>query len=284
MLPTGYSLGPMTETETRELSMWAEAEGWNPGLSDVAVAWAWQPQSFIALRRAGELVGGGSIVRHSPHHGFMGLFIVKPEFRGTGLGRELWFARRDLLLDRLSESATIGMDGVLDLVPFYHQGGFRKAWQDIRFEGVAQGEFNARVIDDRPKASILDAFDQEHFPAPRSEFLDRWLSAPGVMSASIFDKGTLVGFGALRPCTRGYKFGPVHARDASIAHALIEHLQHRVSGAFVQIDVPDLNRSGIRLAESFGFESVFACARMYFGPKPDLPIGQIFGVTSFEFG
>jgi hypothetical protein len=32
------------------------------------------------------------------------------------------------------------------------------------------------------------------------------------------------------------------------------------------------------MSESFG------CARMYFGAAPELPVGNIFGVTSFEFG
>lgn len=44
----------------------------------------------------------------------MGLFIVDPKYRGQGLGRKLWYARRDHLLSRLQPNATIGLDAVDD--------------------------------------------------------------------------------------------------------------------------------------------------------------------------
>ena len=52
----------------------------------------------------------------------------------------------------------------------------------------------------------------------------------------------------------------------------------------MQLDVPEPNDSGMRLATEFGLKEIFGCARMYHGPPPSLPIHQIFGVTSFEFG
>ena len=36
--------------------------------------------------------------------------------------------------------------------------------------------------------------------------------------------------------------------------------------------------------KSSALKEVFGCARLYHGRAPDLPIGNIFGVTSFEFG
>ena len=58
----------------------------------------------------------------------------------------------------------------------------------------------------------------------------------------------------------------------------------RVAGKQVQLDVPEPNDTGIRLASALGLIEVFGCARMYYGVPPNLPIEQIFGVTSFEFG
>ena len=57
-----------------------------------------------------------------------------------------------------------------------------------------------------------------------------------------------------------------------------------IPGEQVQLDVPEPNRDGIGLAMKFGLTEVFGCARMYHGAAPDLPIKNIFGVTSFEFG
>ena len=61
-------------------------------------------------------------------------------------------------------------------------------------------------------------------------------------------------------------------------------LMARVSGSRVQLDVPEPNGAGLRLARARGLAESFGCARMYHGRDPGLPIEEIFGVTSFEFG
>lgn len=274
----------MTTSEASILSGWAEREGWNPGRSDIALAQQWQPEAFIALRQRDQLVGGGSIVSYGRSYGFMGLFIVEESFRGLGLGRALWIERHRRLRDRLADNAPVGMDGVLDLVPFYEQGGFRTDWHDVRFQGEAVGEPVPGVVNELPGLDQLCAYDRDHFPTDRCEFLQRWLSASGVMTATMYDSQHIVGFAALRPCVVGFKFGPVHAHHPRIASALIRHLMARVPGATVQIDVPDLNTSGVQLAEEMGLRPIFSCARMNDRPTPQVAVKKIFGVTSFEFG
>src|SRR5215470_5930351 len=93
---------------------------------DVLVDWA-DAEGFVAAEVDGRLVGGGSIVSYDGRFGFMGFFIVAPAHRGQGLGRRLWIHRRDALLARLDPGASIGMDGVLEMEPFYARGGFAPA-------------------------------------------------------------------------------------------------------------------------------------------------------------
>lgn len=281
----GLRLGPMRWDEAVLLSDWAAAEGWNPGLADVEVAWAVDPAAFIAVRRGEELVAGGTIFSHSARFGFMGLFIVRNDHRGAGLGRRLWHYRRDRLIGRLASRSAIGMDGVLDMVPFYARGGFRLAYRDVRFEGIASGDRRSDVVDLSAFgfAAVAD-LDQRFFPVPRPDFLRRWVSQPGSHTAGIIEDGRLVGFGMLRPCRVGYKFGPVLAERDDLGGRMIEHLMGCVAGDQVQLDVPEPNGAALRLAASLGLRESFACARMYLGEVPDLPIGGVFGVTSFEFG
>jgi hypothetical protein len=103
---------PMRRDELDVLVGWAADEGWNPGRTDADIFWGTDPNGFIAAELDGELIGGGSIVDHGGSYGFMGFFIIRPDKRGHGLGGELWFRRRDLLLERLGPGATIEMDGV----------------------------------------------------------------------------------------------------------------------------------------------------------------------------
>ena len=154
-------------------------------------------------------------------------------------------ARRDLLLDRLSPGASIGMDGVEAMVPFYQRGGFRLSQRDRRFQftgrnGAAHtGLFPAR---DLPFAD-LSAFDADHFPAPRPTFLASWLSQPGVVS-----------------------------------------LAAAAPGEDLLIDVPERNLAALAMVHRWGMREVFGCARMYLGDPPSLPAEEIFGVTTFELG
>ena len=136
-LPPNLSIGPMTRAEVDTLGDWAAAEGWNPGLSDLAIAWDTDPDAFVALRDGGTLAGGGSIFSYGGAFGFMGLFIMRADLRRQGLGAVLWRWRRDRLIARLKPGATIAMDGVFDMAPFYERGGFKSAFRDIRYQGLA---------------------------------------------------------------------------------------------------------------------------------------------------
>ncbi|MBP8290480.1 MAG: GNAT family N-acetyltransferase, partial [Chromatiaceae bacterium] len=85
----------MTCPEVDELVNWATREGWNPGRHDAERFWATDPDAFIASDLDGDLIGGGAITAYQGDFGFMGFFIVRPEFRGQGLGNSLWHARRE---------------------------------------------------------------------------------------------------------------------------------------------------------------------------------------------
>ena len=179
-LPANLFLGPMRRDEADILADWAADESWNPGKADIAIAWDTDHDAFIALRKGDDLVGGGTIFSYDKLFGFMGLFIIRRDLRGGGLGRQLWTYRLKRLQTRLAPGASIGMDGVFAMVPFYERGVFRFAYKDIRFQGIAQGTQDTDVQRLDPSAfSIVDWFDRSHFPAPRTSFLQRWMFQAG---------------------------------------------------------------------------------------------------------
>ena len=285
MIPDGFAIGPMREDEISQLEDWSAREGWNPANGDLERVWAFDPAAFIALRKGDELVGGGSIVSYGGQFGFMGLFIVRPEYRGQGLGTALWHYRRDTLLQRLEPGAAIGMDGVYAMMPFYARGGFAPAYRHLRYQGIAAGTRDPAVIPLDPlDFSLIDRYDRRHFPAPRPALLAQWITGPGRHAVGVLEGGTLAGYGVARPCREGYKLGPVFADRTDIAGQIIDSLMADISGQPVQIDIPEPNPAAIDLVRQRGFTEVFCCGRMYLGPAPVQPLDRIFGITSLEFG
>ena len=87
---------------------WAAAEGWNPGLHDAECFYAADPEGFLVGKVGCESVVCISVVTYGTGFGFLGFYIVKPEFRGKGYGLSLWNAGMKRLQGR-----TVGLDGVL---------------------------------------------------------------------------------------------------------------------------------------------------------------------------
>lgn len=276
----------MLRAELDVLVEWAAGEGWNPGLHDAGIFWQTDPAGFIAAECDGRMIGGGAIVSYGGRFGFMGLFIMHPEWRHQGLGNQLWHYRRNALQARLSAPAAIGMDGVFAMQAYYAKGGFEFHNRDLRYEGV--GVAGAPGADVVPLSSVpwerVLAYDSAHFPAPRPDFLRAWITQPQGQALGVVRDGTLCGYGVVRACRRGFKIGPLFAATPEIADTLFQSLSHHARGEPLFLDVPASHAAAVSLAERHGMHEVFGCARMYLGPAPRLPETEIFGVTTFELG
>jgi hypothetical protein len=279
----------MTFPEVEALVAWAAAEGWNPGLHDARLFWETDPEAYLAAELDGQLVGGGAITCYGGQFGFMGFFIMRPEFRGRGRGNALWHARRERLLGRLGPEAAIGMDGVLAMQPYYAKGGFVFSHQDLRFRDAAPGALGGPGTETLVPLSevpfdALQAYDRSCFPAPRPTFLRGWIDQPDALALGCLRGGDLAGYGVVRHCGEGCKVGPLFADDAAAAADLYAALAAFARPGPVFLDTPGNNPAALALAERHGMREVFACARMYLGPFPQIAHQRVFGVTTFELG
>lgn len=266
---------------------WAADEGWNPGIADADTFWETDPEGFVVAEVGGEVIATGSIVAYGDVHGFMGFFIVRPDLRGRGIGRDFWGWRRDTLLGRLRPGASIGMDGVLEMVPFYADGGFVLSHRNVRMTGVSDAGARSEALREIGEAEVsaVHAFDRRYFGFDRERFVRRWVGAESATAvADISDGGNVRGYGVIRRCRSGHKIGPLFADDPEIAERIARHLVALAGAEPVSLDVPEVNLHAVELADRLGLREEFACGRMYHGPAPELPWQGIFGVTSFELG
>lgn len=265
----------------RTIIDWAAGEGWNPGLHDAAAFHATDPEGFLLGSIDGDPVGAISAVRYGPSFAFLGLYIVRPEFRGRGHGLAMWRAGMDLA----GRATTIGLDGVVERQGDYARSGFVLVRRNIRYGGTGGGVPPDGLV---PLESVgvaaIHAYDATVFPAARTAFLDAWLRMPGIQGVAVLRDGAVAGFGVARPCRSGFKVGPLFADDENIAESIFGGLSAWAGEQPIFLDVPEPNEAARRLAERHGMAPVFETARMYAGPPPDEPVERIFGVTTFELG
>lgn len=262
---------------------WAAAEGWNPGQHDADTFHAADPGGFLIGLVDDEPVGMISAVRYGRGFGFVGFYLVRPDFRGRGHGLALWQAAMAALQGRL-----VGLDGVVAQQPNYRRSGFVFAYNNVRHEGLPL-RAAAPDPDVAPLASLpfdeLRRYDAAFFPDDRAGFLRRWIVQAGSVALGVRQGGRLAGCGVIRPCRSGFKVGPLFADSAELADRLLRALASRVpAGAPVQLDVPAVNAAAVALAAAHGLEPVFETARMYNGAAPAVAIDRLYGVTTFELG
>lgn len=278
-----YTIRTMTRQDVDLAVAWAAAEGWNPGLEDADAFYAADPNGFLLGALGEEPVATLSVVKYGAAFGFLGFYIVRPEYRGQGYGLQIWTAGLAYLKGR-----TIGLDGVVAQQENYRKTGFVLAYSNVRYEGVGGGAAptDPAIV---PLATLsfetVRAYDQPFFPEDRQTFLKSWISQPRSTALGILQHGKLAGYGVLRPCRVGHKIGPLFADSPELAERLMTALQAQTpAGSPLFLDVPEVHVAAVALARRHGMKVVFGTARMYAGTAPALPLARLFGVTTFELG
>jgi GNAT superfamily N-acetyltransferase len=280
--PDDLTIRVMDRMALDQAMEWAAAEGWNPGLNDADCFHTADPTGFLMGYLGDEPIASISVVRYSSAFGFLGFYIVRPDQRGRGFGFRLWQAGMEYL-----EGCTVGLDGVVAQQGNYARSGFVLAHRNVRYGGSLRVE---APHDERLKPvspSLLEAvlaYDRSFFAGPREAFLRCWLRPDARAAIAFVEDGTIKGYGVIRACRSGHKIGPLFADGEREADLLFQALAARARGASVFLDLPEPNQAAVQLAARFSLSPVFETARMYRGVRPDLPLAQTYGISTFELG
>jgi hypothetical protein len=111
----------------------------------------------------------------------------------------------------------------------------------------------------------LVAYDREHFPSRRPDFLRCWVASPGTTSLGCERGGRLVGYGVIRPAYEGHKVGPLFANEPGVADAFVGSLLATAPGQSVFNNAPDqsANPHVTEFVRRYGLSESFRTARMY---------------------
>ena len=154
---------------------WAKEEGWNPCQRDIEAIYEIDRDGYWGAWVKGEMVGCVSVVKYWKTYAFVGLLIVKNEYRGGVVGQKLI-----KLIEKLKEERGIkmmGCDGVEENIEKYEKFGFELAYMQVRFgycvrgnEGGSEGFVEVMEEDWEKLNDFVGGFEIEK----RRGFVGRW--------------------------------------------------------------------------------------------------------------
>lgn len=277
-----YHIRRMQADELQIAIDWAQQEGWNPGLHDAETFYQADPDGFFIGELDHQIIAVGSAVRYDQHFAFCGLYIVHPDFRGQGYGLQLTQERLRYVAPR-----NAGIDGVVENISIYERIGYRLAYHNMRYQGLArEAKFNQNAILALSAINFADlvAYDRLCFPAPRDTFLRAWIEQADSRAIAYVKQGKLMGYAVRRQCDEGHKIGPLFADSFEIARHLLNSLQQDIIGDCIFVDITDINPAAKRLVEQQKMQEVFSTGRMYLNGQPSLDDEKIFAITTFKLG
>lgn len=214
----------------------------------------------------------------------LGMVIVDPTLQRSGIGHALMQS----ILDRITAS-TVMLNATQQGEPLYRRLDFQDTGSIVQHQSAAfsaptaplRAGMRVRPLDrdDRPRLVDLDALAG----GARRENVIAALIETGD-AIVLEDAGTVVGFAVCRRFGRGHLIGPVVARNAVDAKALIAHWIGLRAAAFLRIDVPgDCGLSS--WLEQAGLARVDEVVTMVRGARPKQNDQfRVFGIVNQALG
>ena len=289
-----------TEAEFESIVVkWMAEEKWRPGLKDAECFLACDPSGTLVGELNGKPICCVAITKYGDNFGFIGMYIVRKEYRGKGYGLTIFNAA----IERVKPTRTpLALYSVLHREKMYQKKGFQSHCYGARFdfdvptaisclsEISEQSPVSVQCLDQVDHEALF-AYDSHTFGFPRHAFLSKWLRVPGSQAHVATDgEGSVVGYVVARPTfvkEEGFKIGPLFADSVTIAEkllkAVIEELQEEEPVPAVCIY--SFTEKGKLLASRLQGKRSLDCVYMTTaGFLPKACFDKWFGVTTLETG
>lgn len=239
--------------------------------------------SGIAAEVDGRLVATALWWPYGDTHAACGMVIVNPEMQGLGIGRALMTALLHEAGDR-----TLILNSTQEGLRLYTLLGFVPVGQVFQHKAVlpADPHLADEAIGIRPMQVDDDGAVRQLDLAATG--MDRTLLLHALCKMGpviVVDRGTGVqGYACVREFGHGLVIGPVVARDAADAKALIATLANRHPGRFVRVDVPEASGLSPWLT-NMGLPCVGHIQSMVCGAPPRVVAGAyLFALSNQSLG
>ena len=288
---------PFTPADLDVVTALAREQDFAPGVGDIEIYTNTDRQGVWLAWQVKAPVGCIAAVTYNPNYAFIGLFVVKPEDRGQGIGRRLWHHA----LKTLSGVQCIGLEAAVQMVGFYERAGFQKDCITTRRQMLCRSEQSQHpnttllqrsdiTVVPLRKISLeaIQRYDERHEISPRPHFLELWLRhRAGDVFVARDSQGGCHGYVRIRPCLlpigEGWRVGPWLAEDPVMASLLLNNAIDRHKGV-VLIDTPGHNPAAKTITTAKGFKPMGSTVRMYKGLMPRSHDRNVYGLACLELG
>lgn len=271
-IPTGLSL--------------CRSAGWNQQARDWELFLKRNPEGCrVALDESGNVVGTVTTFRYEHHFTWIGMVLVNPDKKRTGIGTQL--LNEALML--VPDNETVKLDATPAGREVYLKLNFVDEYPISRMHIGSYAVENLPMSSARPilanDMSGILKLDREVFGADRQLVLEWSLQGAPHYAFVMKEQGEINGFCFGRHGHNFNHIGPVIATHVSIAMHLLSAALHKGEGEPTVIDVLDHTPDWTRFLSSLGFVHLRPLIRMYQGANayPGLPEKQ-FAILGPEFG
>ena len=280
----------------------AAEEGWVAEPWEFKLLLAEFPQGCFAARGdKGEMIGFVTSLRHL-RSGWIGNLIVAQQFRGRGVGQELFGNALEAL--HVAGAQTIWLTASKSGMPLYEKHGFSRIDTIFRWVGTGRQRHGGQGWNMQHGNSLHPAFGhllhhgegtsgrsvlfmEKSALSVSSQNLDTaiWGDRREVLLAVISCRGKLLqnesGFIVRQPCGESVQFGPFASLDTRNAVRLFDEALGKVAaGTRIFLDVPRSNRGASRLLHRRGMRVCGSNELMYAGTQPDYRPGLLYGLAT----
>jgi ribosomal protein S18 acetylase RimI-like enzyme len=261
---------PLEQTDLEFAYKLNMGERWNDRKEDLLRMYNYQPGGCFIAEVEKKPVGHVFSVTYGKL-GWLGLLIVKAEYRRKGIATQLM----NKAIDYLSQLGvqTIKLEAAAQVSELYRKLGFADEYGSLRLSKAIK-KSTPRMKDSptpikKENINEIATLDKKYFGADRTRVIAGLFTENPQLCFACYDKATVDGYIMCRKAKNGYTVGPFvcNPENLQIAEGLLQACMNRLENTTLYIGVPETNRNAVDLLTGHGFVQYSRSIRMRLGPE-----------------
>jgi predicted N-acetyltransferase YhbS len=276
------SIRQLQEKDTQFAYDMNVAEEWNDRIEDIKRMLSFEPNGCFIAEVKGNHAGHVFTVNYG-RLAWIGLLIVKAQYRNMGIGTRLMEEAKNYLLH--CKVKTIELDAVPEIAELYRKLGFIDEYDSLRYRGTCKNISSLKNNSVTPMKSKdipeVAKFDAEYFGAERTRVLNKLYEENTDTCFVAHDDSRITGYIMHRKARSGHWLGPCACEpdDPETARQLFAEGMNMIGlDEQIYVGVPAVNKAAVDVMRRLGFERYSKSVRMRSGEEPAGDTNGIFAL------